>query len=188
MPRLAVLLCSTAVLLSACTNDSNPLAPATTSTANAKFPEIPSDGLDPTQQKIIDITKQEFLAQPAGTKYSEGTDEAWCANFISWVYNEAGTPLENPNSGSWRIPGTFTLQEYYESNGRFHPADSGYTPQPGDVAIYQGSPIFGDHANIVLSSNNGAVTTVGGNEEGRIRIYENTEQNYEGLIGYGARQ
>lgn len=68
--------------------------------------------------------------------------EPWCADFVSWVYKEAGHPLKNPNSGSWRIPGTYTLREYYEAQGAFRPADSGYEPQLGDVAIYEDSPGF----------------------------------------------
>lgn len=149
------------------------------------FPDIRADDLSETQQKIIRLTKQEFAAQSLGTKFSEGTKEAWCANFVSWVMKEAGTPLKNPHSGSWRIPGTFTLHEYYVAAGTFRAAGSGYTPKLGDVAIYRGSPIFGDHANIVLTHENGILTTVGGNENNRIRVYKNMQKQYEGLLGYG---
>ncbi len=155
------------------------------SNKTAAFPTIDHAGLSQTQIRIVELAEQEFHAQPPGTKYSEDIEEPWCADFISWVFKEAGVPLHNPNSGSWRIPGTFTLREYYEAEGRFQPADSGYTPHLGDVAIYQHSPIFGDHANIVLKVDNGVVTTVGGNENGTIRVYTNNEQNYEGLVGYG---
>ena len=43
---------------------------------------------------------------------------------------QAGAPAENPHTGGWRIPGTFTLREYYEANGRFKPANSGYHNLP----------------------------------------------------------
>jgi hypothetical protein len=149
------------------------------------FPTIDTAGFTATQQQLLVLTQQEFLAQPAGTRYSEGASEAWCANFVSWVMKEAGEPLENPHSGSWRIPGTFTLKEYYESQDRFRSIDSGYEPKLGDVAVYRRSPVFGDHANIVLISDGGVLTTVGGNEGDRVRIYKNTEKNYQGLLGYG---
>lgn len=154
----------------------------------AEFPHDFGANLTPTQLMIISLTEREYKEQPPGTKYSEGISEAWCVDFISWTFREAGIPLENPNTGGWRIPGTVTLRDYYQANGRFHPAKEGYQPSAGDVAIYQGSPIFGDHANIVLTNVNGVLTTVGGNEAGRIRVYENAEQNYTGLIGFGSLQ
>jgi hypothetical protein len=98
---------------------------------------------------------------------------------------QAGAPLKNPHTGGWRIPGTFTLREYYEVTGRFKSANSGYQPLPGDVAIYRNSPVFGDHTNIVLKNDNGALTTVGGNEANRIRVFVNRDKQYDGLLGYG---
>lgn len=154
----------------------------------AEFPDIDIATATSLQAKIVTLTRQEFTLQPPGTKFSEGVNEAWCADFVSWIMNEAGMPLENPNSGSWRIPGTFTLQDYYVTAGRFMAVNSGYEPKLGDVAIYRGSPVFGDHANIILSNRNGVLTTVGGNEDGRIRVYVNIQKNYDGLLGYGTME
>ena len=155
------------------------------SRGEATFPDIATTNLSPTRQKIISLAKTEFKAQSAGTKFSQGTEEPWCANFVSYIMNQAGAPLKNPHTGGWRIPGTFTLREYYEANGRFKPANSGYQPLPGDVAIYRNSPVFGDHTNIVLKNDNSVLTTVGGNEVNRIRVFVNRSKQYEGLLGYG---
>ena len=155
------------------------------SRGEATFPDIATTNLSPTRQKIISLAKTEFEAQSAGTKFSQGAKEPWCANFVSYIMNQAGAPLKNPHTGGWRIPGTFTLREYYEANGRFKPANSGYQPLPGDVAIYRNSPVFGDHTNIVLKNDNGVLTTVGGNEMNRIRVFTNRDKQYEGLLGYG---
>ena len=155
------------------------------SRGEATFPQIDTTNLSPTRQKIISLAKTEFKAQSTGTKSSQGAEEAWCANFVSWIMYQAGTPLKNPHTGGWRIPGTFTLREYYEANGRFKPANSGYQPFPGDVAIYRNSPVFGDHTNIVLKNDNGVLTTVGGNEVNRIRVFVNYDKQYDGLLGYG---
>ena len=155
------------------------------SPGEAVFPDIDTANLSPTRQKIISLAKTEFKAQSAGTKFSQGAKEPWCANFVSYIMKQAGAPLKNPHTGGWRIPGTFTLREYYEANGRFKPANSGYKPRPGDVAIYRGSPVFGDHTNIVLKNDNGALTTVGGNEANRIRVFVNHDKRYDGLLGYG---
>ena len=155
------------------------------STGESAFSDIDTANLSPTRQKIISLAKTEFKAQSAGAKFSQGAEEAWCANFASWIMHQAGAPLKNPHTGGWRIPGTFTLREYYEATGRFKSANSGYQPLPGDVAIYRNSPVFGDHTNIVLKNDNGVLTTVGGNEVNRIRVFVNYDKQYDGLLGYG---
>ena len=155
------------------------------SPGEADFPDIDTVNLSPVRQKIISLAKTEFKAQSAGTKFSQGTEGAWCADFASWIMYQAGAPLKNPHTGGWRIPGTFTLREYYEANDRFKPANSGYQPLPGDVAIYHNSPVFGDHTNIVLKNDNSVLTTVGGNEANRIRVFVNHDKQYDGLLGYG---
>ena len=155
------------------------------SPGESDFPDIDTANLSPTRQKIISLAKTEFKAQSAGAKFSQGAEEAWCANFVSWIIHQAGTPLKNPHTGGWRIPGTFTLREYYEATGRFKPANSGYQPLPGDAAIYRNSPVFGDHTNIVLKNDNGVLTTVSGNETNRIRVFVNRDKQYDGLLGYG---
>ena len=155
------------------------------SPGESAFPDIDTANLSPTRQKIISLAKTEFKAQSAGTKFSQGTEEPWCANFVSYIMKQAGVPLKNQHTGGWRIPGTFTLREYYEAAGRFKSANSGYQPLPGDVAIYRNSPVFGDHTNIVLKNDNGVLTTVGGNEANRIRVFINHDKRYDGLLGYG---
>ena len=155
------------------------------SPGESAFPDIDTANLSPTRQKIISLAKTEFKAQPAGAKFSQGAEEAWCANFVSWIMYQAGAPLKNPHTGGWRIPGTFTLREYYEATGRFKSANSDYQPLPGDAAIYRNSPVFGDHTNIVLKNDNGVLTTVGGNEANRIRVFVNRDKQYDGLLGYG---
>ncbi len=87
------------------------------------FPELNRATLDPAQARIVDVLQAQYRDQPGGSHFSEGIEEPWCADFVSWVLNEAGQPLTNPNSGSWRIPGVYTLQEYYQSAGRFAEAN-----------------------------------------------------------------
>jgi hypothetical protein len=101
------------------------------------------------------------------------------------VLREAGVALANPNSGSWRIPGVYTLQEYYESVGRFVPIGSDYRPRTGDVLLYRESSPFGQHTNIVLRADGGQVTTIGGNEYGGIRIHRFTLDDVTGVVGLG---
>lgn len=150
------------------------------------YPDLDTTALGPTQQRIVTVTRAEFDAQPPGTKYSEGVDEEWCADFISWVMRESGVPFENPFSGHWRIPGVYTLTEYFQSQGRFRAADSGYRPVLGDVMLYSTKSFFRQHTNIVLDYSDGEVTTVGGNEwGGHVKVNRFRIGGYVGLVGYG---
>ena len=79
------------------------------SPGEAAFPDIDTVNLSPTRQKIISLAKTEFKAQPAGAKFSQGAEEARCANFVSWIMHQAGTPLKNPHTGGWRIPSRVRL-------------------------------------------------------------------------------
>lgn len=161
------------------------IASSNSSQQRAAFPVVDTTQLTPVQQSLITILETEYDLNPEGTKYSEGIEEAWCADFVSWVYKEAGMPLSNPNSGSWRIPGTFTLREYYESIETFEPASSSYEPKVGDVMIYDNPSSFGQHTNIVIAYKDGIVTTIGGNEPGGIRITEHSPADDKGFVGYG---
>lgn len=161
------------------------LASLTSTNERAPFPAISDDNLSDEQQKILQILEREYELNPSGTKYSEDIEEPWCADFVSWVYKEADVPLENPNSGYWRIPGTYTLREYYEQTGRFRPSDSNYMPKFGDTMLYDNPSTFGQHVNFVIQNNNGIVTTIGGNEPGGIRIVTHEDGDTSGFVGYG---
>ncbi|MBL1076064.1 CHAP domain-containing protein [Nocardia sp. 2] len=150
-----------------------------------EFPAVDRSALEPAQARIVDVLQQEYERQHPGTKYSEGIDEPWCADFVSWVMREAGQPLANPNSGSWRIPGVYTLEEFYREENRFAPIDSGYRPRVGDVIMYSDSSPFNQHTNIVIAVDGDSVTTVGGNEFGKITIHEYRPADVSGLVGYG---
>jgi hypothetical protein len=144
--------------------------------------------LDSTQRRIVEIAKQEYIKRPISydarvLTYTQGVKEAWCADFASWVMLQAGVPFSNPNSGGWRIPGVYTLQEYFESKHMYRPVGS-YHPKAGDVAIYSHGQ---GHAAIVLKVQGSSLTTIGGNETGRVRIDTRPEtgaSSYD-LIGYG---
>ncbi|WP_341268311.1 CHAP domain-containing protein [Gordonia malaquae] len=152
---------------------------------NRAYPAVDTALLTPVQAKLVSVTRAEFDAQPAGTKYSEGVEEQWCADFVSWVMRAAGREFSNPNSGSWRIPGVYTLTEYFQSEKRFRPAGSGYTPKLGDVMLYGHDSPFRQHTNIVLTVDDGVVTTVGGNEwGGHVRI-SRFDLSDRGLVGIG---
>ncbi|WP_227980136.1 CHAP domain-containing protein [Nocardia spumae] len=149
------------------------------------FPAIDPATLDANSDRLVSILRTEYAHPGNGPKYAEGVDEPWCADFVSWTLREAGQPLSNPNSGGWRIPGVSTLQEYFEANGRFAAVGSEYRPRPGDVVIYAAGSPFGQHTNIVLAAADHALTTIGGNERGGVRIHRYDPATVRGIVGFG---
>ncbi|ANY26114.1 CHAP domain-containing protein [Gordonia terrae] len=150
----------------------------------AEFPEVDASELTPGQVRVVEAVRREHAAQRPGTFFSEGADEPWCANFVSWIMRAAGSPLANPHSGHWRIPGVYTLQEYYAAENRFE-AVGGYVPRVGDVVLYDRSSGFGQHTNIVVAVDGETAVTVGGNEMGRIRIHSLDWRSDGGVVGFG---
>ncbi|MFF2088192.1 CHAP domain-containing protein [Nocardia sp. NPDC058176] len=149
------------------------------------FPALDSEYLDEQQVALVDVLRREYENPGDGPKYAEGVQEAWCADFVSWTMRAAGRPLANPNSGSWRIPGVYTLTEYYQSVGRFTPGGVDYRPRTGDVVLYGPNSPLGQHTNIVLKAEGATITTIGGNEMGGIRVRTITPAETADLVGYG---
>lgn len=149
------------------------------------FPALELASLDADQRALVAVLEQEFADPARGPDYAEGQVEAWCADFVSWTMREAGRPLSNPHSGSWRIPGVYTLQEYYQSAGRFVPITDGYRPRTGDVLLYGPDSTFGQHTNIVLTAGEGVVTTIGGNEFDQVSIHRFRLADVPDVVGYG---
>ncbi|MBS9532195.1 CHAP domain-containing protein [Mycobacterium sp. M1] len=163
-----------------------PWRPATAieGTREATFPAVDTAGLDPARMQIVEQAHAQFDARHRGAFYSQGVEEPWCADFVSWVMNAAGQPLTNPNSGSWRIPGVATLQEFYEAAGRFQPVGA-YRPRVGDVVLYGEPSPFGQHTNIVLGYDDGVLTTVGGNEDRGVSVHRFPLAGDPGVLGFG---
>lgn len=124
-------------------------------------------------------------------KYSDGNREPWCADFVSWVFKEAGVPFTGGLSGGWRIPSVLSMQSWFKTNATyFNVGDQ--TPRPGDVAFYIGSqtPDGGSqsHVNIVIEVNGDTMTTIGGNEGDRVtKSVKSIRLDEQGLVGFGRK-
>ena len=75
----------------------------------------------------------------AGASYEE-----WCADFVSYVYKEAGYPFSNGNYNNWdeNIAGDVVNQGFNVQQS------SAYVPEPGDIAYFD---YPGGHVEIVIS-------------------------------------
>lgn len=121
-----------------------------------------------TRSKVVCIVEHELALwnsknMKAGHdffKYSQNADELWCADFMSWAYNQAGYPLANP----WRVPAVVTIQAIGEKGGKFQYHDAGsYSPKPGDMIIHLNGQ---SHVNMVDKVVNGKMTEIGGDQHG----------------------
>lgn len=148
-----------------------------------KIPPIDTSSMTEAQKQFLAVVTQEFNEQPPGTKYSQGVEEAWCADYVSWVRRELGYPMKNPHSGSWRIPGVYTLHEYLQTQHPVHQLGSGYEPKMGDIMLYDVESRFGRHTNFVLKVEGDYVYTIGGNEWNSIRVDKMRLSSLSGFIG-----
>ncbi len=103
--------------------------------------------------RVACVAKREWLAWQTEPKlhyallndYTDGNaNEEWCADFVSFVYKEAGAPFSNGERSGWDEYNA----NYIQNQGfSYHPANSGYIPKPGDVAYFDYS---GGHVEIVV--------------------------------------
>ena len=124
--------------------------------------------------KVVQIALAEVgtVESPRGSDRGEpckyqgsGCPQAWCADFASWVYKQAGATFSDGTDGGWRIASSRSLADYWKKNGvwiqnpgRPVPVNDPRSPHPGDIVWYPG------HTNIVVSYDGKTVKTVGGNE------------------------
>jgi peptidoglycan hydrolase-like protein with peptidoglycan-binding domain len=113
-------------------------------------------------------------------RYSNGREVPWCANFVSWSFRQAGTPLPGNQVA---IGSCDEMMRNLRSAGQYQERGSGYTPKPGDV-IFFGTPGDSTHVGIVERVENGRVYTVEGNTGNRVarRDYALNEAR---IMGYG---
>jgi hypothetical protein len=106
-------------------------------------------------------------------KYTDSTLEYWCADFVSWVYKQAGTPFKGGSSGGWRIASVEGVQAYMERSGTFHTnGQDSPDPKPGDVYVINN----GEHIGIVVKVEGNKLYAISGNT---------STENYANGVGVG---
>jgi len=118
--------------------------------------------------------------------YTDGTpNEEWCADFVSYIYKEAGFPFTQGSANGWDENNA----NYVQYMGfTLHMAGSGYVPKPGDVGFFSYSDghveivisggqhptfIYGDSATIDPTTGNGQMkaNTIIGDSGGQLVYY-----------------
>jgi hypothetical protein len=143
-----------------------------TSKAGSGLPATSPDpvSMTPLQARIVAIAEKQigYSTDPSNTycnKFSaywvSGTsdcgngnlDEEWCADFAAWVWKTAGATVDYQYINGDLNSSAASFYEWGMARGTWHPADSAYTPQPGDVAVYglDAPALVAQHVAIVTS-------------------------------------
>ena len=62
--------------------------------------------------------------------------EEWCADFAAWAWQQGGAEVDYQLAPGYLNAASASFYVWAVDHGTWHAADSGYTPQPGDVAVY----------------------------------------------------
>ena len=145
----------------------------------------PSSGISADsslRQRIVCIAQQQLaLWTPPPAAFSDRRiqlqnlytdnhiDQSWCANFTSWVYKEAGYPVEGTVNKGWREAWVPTLVVLAKDNNRLHWHPQGtYSPRPGDLTVWDtgnAETQFG-HVSIFIGNKGSKGIWIGGNQDG----------------------
>lgn len=120
-----------------------------------------------SRSDITKAAKEELKQGVKGrpNKYTNwyGSNDNWCAMFVSYVCDKAGVPTSV-------VPKTAAVQTLYDfakNNRRFKAKDSGYKPKGGDIMIQKSNGA--SHTGIVISSSGSSFKTIEGNSGNAVR-------------------
>jgi hypothetical protein len=120
------------------------------------------------------------IAKFKGSAANNG--EPWCADFVSWVYREAGSPFSGGSDGGWRIAGASGLEAWLAQRGIWHRRGDADVPQPGDVVEFGG----GSHSGVVEKVEGDTLDTIEGNTSDMVARRAYKAYNGDGYItGWG---
>lgn len=167
------------------------------------------EGLDNVRRNVVCAAKNELELWESGKmkpgtdfyKYEQGGKNtwAWCSEFAGWIYKTAGYPFTD---GKGRLPAVKDVVLMGDKNGNFHSRDAkGYTPKPGDLAIYaggegkagklSGSGSWYEHISVVVAVHNNSIDIIGGNQSGSggpttSKVSQNTNLKRNSAGGYNS--
>lgn len=127
-------------------------------------------------------------------KYTESTPAQWCAMFVSWVTREAGAPMYDERTKSWRFMNSRLLIEYLKLNGTWYSREeviaNNLKPRLGDFVFFYRGELEENlgHVDVVVDVSGAAGTAglIGGNIRDRVLYRENFPyQEHYGFLGFG---
>jgi hypothetical protein len=108
--------------------------------------------------------------------------EAWCSEFVSWVYRICDTPFTGGYEGGWMLKSSLSIREWFQSRDRWLPRSG--VPSPGDYVRYNTDS--GGHSGLVRAVQGTTLYTVEGNVSNQVmaRVIRNYP-TYSMLDGFG---
>jgi CHAP domain len=92
-----------------------------------------------------------FWAAGTATNCGSGLrSEQWCADFAAWAWREAGAKFSYGYAPGDVNAASASFYLWAVDHGTWHPYGSGYTPQPGDVAVYGLDTAAGTAAHVAV--------------------------------------
>jgi hypothetical protein len=129
-----------------------------------------ANAISPMRGRIVQIAEGQvgYTTDPSNTycnKYSaywyagsencgnSNRSEEWCADFAAWVWQGAGADVDYEFINGDLNSSSASFYEWGIAHGTWHSLNSGYVPQPGDVAVYglDTSTLVAQHVAIVVS-------------------------------------
>lgn len=110
---------------------------------------------DPANTYCNKFSAYWYSGTPCG---SGGRAEEWCADFAAWAWKQGGAAVDYQFVHGDLNSSSASFYEWGETHGTWHPVGSGYTPQPGDAAVYglDAATSIADHVAIVTGYDPGA--------------------------------
>lgn len=130
---------------------------------------------------------------PDVDKYTEGLRSQWCTMFASWVTKEAGSPMTNSKTKSWKISKSRNFAENLQKNGTWFSREeviaNKLEPKTGDFIVYWRGDFTDElgHVDIVVNPGTtpGYADTVGGNLRDQIVLRNFPYRDNYGFLGFG---
>ena len=116
--------------------------------------------------------------------------EAWCSEFVSWVYKVAGSPFTDGKEGGWMLKSTTRIKDWFLSKRTFITRRNNqwwrFQPNPGDYIRY--NTASGGHSGIVRYVSGSTLYTVEGNVGNQVVLRTiNNWRNRVDIDGIGQR-
>lgn len=115
-----------------------------------RFDRILSYGNQTSTGGLASVASQFVGQNNQGYKFSSGRNEEWCADFIGYIANIAGVPIEKLT----RSAAVRDFYSFFSNKGALYD-----TPRPDDIIIFGKSR----HVGIVESVNGNQITVIEGN-------------------------
>ncbi|WP_018348490.1 CHAP domain-containing protein [Longispora albida] len=163
-----------------------------------------SDPATPAAGKVVELAERELANtdrdhEVDGCNYYSGQARGgaagcpagwnrgpWCAEFARYLWTNAGVPGAK-GIDAWARSG----RQYGEKHGTWHPADSGYTPRPGDLVVYRDGAFEvpdgnSDHIGVVTAVHLGWFSTIEGNTTGAVTARRHVPRSWDTIEGFAS--